>query len=307
MKNTNLKLVSLVGLLLCLSILSSCKDDENLGKGGLDTSSQPITYTSLTSEGNLTEEVLPELEYFAYRLKKGDMIGQLAIDYGVTEDTLISVNNIKATRNVWAGDCIKIPTIPGILYTVRNDGETIDSISQKYEINPSKCAKVNNYEQTVSLKAGTSLFLPDAELDWVTRQEINGDLFTRPIHSRKLYCISSNWGWRKNPFSGKRSFHGGIDMASNQGTTVYAALAGKVTKVGEDRIYGKFVEVAHHSGYKTLYAHLSKITCSRGQYVSTSTKLGEVGTTGMSTGNHLHFAIYKNGISQNPRLLVDKF
>ncbi|MCR5699393.1 MAG: M23 family metallopeptidase [Treponemataceae bacterium] len=286
-----------VGLIFSFS---SCSKDKD-GKGGLDTTTSPITYTELSNLENVEVE-LPELEYFAYRLKKGDMIGVLALEYGVTEDTLISVNNIRATRYVQAGDYIKIPTIPGILYTVRKDGETIESISKKYEINSDKCSKVNSYEQTVALTAGTQLFLPDAELDWVTRQEINGDLFIKPLKCR--YYISSPWGWRSNPFSGKRTFHGGIDMATSYGNLIYSALDGRVIKVGSNNVYGNYVMVQHHSGYTTLYAHMSKIRCKQGAYVQQGRSiLGEVGSTGMSTGNHLHFSIYKNGKSQNPQLL----
>ncbi|MGP1587756.1 MAG: peptidoglycan DD-metalloendopeptidase family protein [Treponemataceae bacterium] len=267
------------------------------GQGGLDSSEFPIEYEKVSDFENL-----PELEYSAYRIKKGDMIGVIALNHQISEDTLISVNNIKATRYVQAGDYIRIPSMSGILYTVRKDGETINSISNKYEIDPAKCSKVNSYNQSKALSAGTQLFLPDAKLDWVTRQEINGDLFTRPIHHGRYY-FSSNWGWRNNPFSGKRTFHGGIDMACAIGTPIYSALGGTVIRTGYNEVYGNFVEIVHHSGYKTLYGHMSRITCSRGQYVTTNTKIGEVGSTGISTGPHLHFGIYKNGKSQNPRLL----
>lgn len=306
MKRISLKFLALsvaTGAILCFSSCTNgLKTTDNMtGKGGLDSNSSPITYTELYSLSEDDVDV-SNIEYFAYRLKKGDMIGQLAIDYGVTEDTLISVNNIRATRYVQEGDYIKIPTIPGILYTVRTDGETIDTISKKYDIDSSKCAKINSYEQEVSLSAGTQLFLPDAELDWVTRQEINGDLFKKPLKCR--YYISSPWGWRSNPFSGKRTFHGGIDMATGYGNIIYPAMNGRVIKAGTNNVYGNYVIVQHHSGYTTLYGHMSKIRCREGQFVyQGTTPIGEVGSTGMSTGNHLHFAVYKNGKSQNPSLL----
>ena len=89
-------------------------------------------------------------------------------------------------------------------------------------------------------------------------------------------------------------------MAAPQGTPIYAALGGTVVATGWDNVYGKYVTVAHHSGYKTLYGHMSKITIKKGAYVTTSTKLGEVGSTGQSTGPHLHFTVYKNGTPINP-------
>ncbi|HZK19696.1 MAG TPA: M23 family metallopeptidase, partial [Treponemataceae bacterium] len=135
-------------------------------------------------------------------------------------------------------------------------------------------------------------------LDWVTRQEINGDLFIKPL--RSMYFCSSPYGWRNSPFTGKRSFHAGIDMACNKGTPVYPALAGTVTTAGWSTVYGNYVIVTHHSGYKTLYGHMSNIKAWRGRWVSTDTCLGYVGNTGMSTGPHLHFSIFKNGVSINP-------
>ena len=146
--------------------------------------------------------------------------------------------------------------------------------------------------------------MPDAELDWATRQEINGDLFKKPLHSR--YWLSSPYGWRDSPFStGKRTFHGGLDMATSQGTPVYPALDGKVTAVGFNSTYGNYVIISHHSGYKTLYAHMSTVNCKKGNFVYTNTMIGRVGSTGMSTGPHLHFTVYKNGKTVNPSLLLN--
>ncbi|WP_038177700.1 hypothetical protein, partial [Treponema pedis] len=74
---------------------------------------------------------------------------------------------------------------------------------------------VNNISDNNMLKAGAVVFLPDAKLDWITLQEINGDLFKIPIHGR--YRISSRYGWRRDPFTGLRSFHNGIDLATYKG------------------------------------------------------------------------------------------
>ena len=280
----------------------SCEKQETHGQGGYDTLSAPVSYDDiiLAEETSVYNE--PTLEYIVYRVKKDDYIGNIAKQYGVTEDTIISVNGVKQSRLIQIGDYFKIPSMPGIMYTVRADGETVESISAKYEIASDKTARVNSLEQKVALKAGTTLFLPDAKLDWVTRQEINGDLFTRPLH-RNNYYFSSYYGWRSNPFSGKRTFHGGIDMACSAGTPIYAALVGSVVRAGYDTVYGNFVEVSHHSGYKTLYAHMTEIRVKKGQSATTGTIIGTVGSTGLSTGNHLHFAVYKNGKSMDPRRL----
>ena len=157
---------------------------------------------------------------------------------------------------------------------------------------------VNNLEVGVPLPEGTALFVPDAVLDWVTRQEINGDLFKRPL--RGTYYFTSWFGWRNSPFTGARTYHNGIDMASYEGKSIYAALAGTVTTAGWSNTYGNYVIVTHHSGYKTLYGHMSQILVKKGQWVSTDTILGKVGNTGLSTGPHLHFTVFKNGVAINP-------
>ena len=246
----------------------------------------------------------PSLTYQTYRVKKGDMIGFIADRYNVTQDTIISVNAIKQSRLIQVGQFLKIPSMPGIIYTVRADGETPETIAEKYKVDAQKCAFVNSLAQDASLAPGTSLFVPDAELDWVTRQEINGDLFRKPLKAR--YWLSSPYGWRNSPINiGKRSFHGGIDMAVAKGTPIYPALDGKVTTAGYSPVYGNYVIITHHSGYKTLYGHMNRITCKKGNFVYTNTKIGEVGSTGQSTGPHLHFTIYKNGKTVNPMSLLN--
>ncbi|MBO5137041.1 MAG: M23 family metallopeptidase [Spirochaetaceae bacterium] len=305
-----LLLIGLIGAILFVPYFDKINHS---GQGGYETPVMPILSGSqaIGSISNLTQDyvVLEEDEdvsntglfYKAYRVKEGDMIGYIAEQFNVTQDTIISVNNIRQSRLIQIGQYLKIPSMPGILYTVREDGEQLSSIAEKYEISLEKCVAVNNIQSDISLREGTSLFLPDAELDWVTRQEINGDLFLRPLKGR--YYFSSYWGWRASPFTGKRTFHGGIDMAANTGTPVYAALHGTVVAAGWDNTYGNFVRVKHHSGYTTLYAHLSKISVKKGASVGTETKLGEVGSTGLSTGPHLHFSVYKNGVSVNPQNL----
>ncbi len=279
------------------------------GRGGFDSqTSTPLVESYLAESENLAQEADiyseedSELSYISYRIKKGDMIGFIAEEFGVTQDTIISVNNIHSSRLIQIGQYIKIPSMPGILYTVKNDGETVSTIAEKYKVDAEKCSRVNYLGLTEPLAAGKSLFVPHAELDWVTRQEINGDLFIKPIRSR--FYFTSYFGWRVNPFdASKRTYHNGIDMACPKGTNIYAALPGKVVQAGYSEIYGNYAIVAHHSGYKTLYGHMSETLVHAGMYVDTNTRIGRVGNTGMSTGPHLHFTVYKNGRPVNPAYL----
>ncbi len=270
------------------------------GQGGLETPGMPVVTEEVIE--NLTEEISvdedKEVTYFSYRVKKGDMISVIADRYNVTQDTIISVNNIRSSRLLQIGTYLKIPSKPGIIYTVRKDGETLTTIAEKYNVDVEKCAFVNNMSKEDSLSAGTMLFIEDAKLDWVTRQEINGDLFKKPI--KGWWYKSSSFGYRSSPFTGARSWHSGVDMASKQGTLIYAALPGTVTYAGYNNTYGYHVIIKHHSGYSTLYGHMSEMLVKKGQFVTHDSKIGRVGSTGLSTGPHLHFTVMKNGNPVNP-------
>ena len=125
-------------------------------------------------------------------------------------------------------------------------------------------------------------------------------LFIWPVTGR----VSSLYGNRRSPFTGRQQFHTGIDIVAPAGSAVRAAMSGRVSRVGYDSIYGNFVMINHHSGLQTLYAHLSRARVSQGAYVATGERIGDVGSTGLSTGPHLHFGVFRNGSTINPRELL---
>jgi len=276
------------------------------GQGGFETRGMPIVSdASIEGESDAVTAELADaadddgnVTYQVYRVRQGDMIGIIAENFGISQDTIISVNDVHSTRNLQIGTYLKIPSKSGILYTVKKDGETLDKIAEKYEVTVESCTAVNNIASDASFKAGEMIYVPGGKLSWAELQEINGDLFKKPIHAR--WYRSSSYGWRSSPFTGSRSYHSGIDMACPTGTWIYAALDGRVTSTGYSNVYGNYVIVSHHSGYRTLYAHMSAITAVKGQYVNASSKIGKVGSTGMSTGPHLHFTVYKNNKTVNP-------
>lgn len=286
----------IVGILALSFFYIGKGDTFEYGVGG--GASLPIELPDEQREQNVNKPLC----YYAYMVKQGDMVGSIAASYGVSQDAIISLNKLKNTRTLQIGQILKIPSIDGISYTVKQ-GDTPESIADKYNISLEKLADVNSITDN-TIEATSIIFLPDAKLDWATLQEINGDLFRKPLHSG--YYITSRYGWRDNPFlSGRRSFHNGMDMAAPKGTAVYAALNGHVIATGYSTTYGNYVMIRHHAGYRTLYGHLSSILTSNGSFVSTSTKIGTVGSTGMSTGPHLHFTVYRNGATINPAVVMN--
>jgi murein DD-endopeptidase MepM/ murein hydrolase activator NlpD len=130
-----------------------------------------------------------------------------------------------------------------------------------------------------------------------------GELCIYPIQSRE---ITSHYGMRKYPFTGALSFHTGIDIKANTGAPVKAAMDGTVAVVNNNWLYGQHILISHTNGYKTLYAHLSATSVKEGEKVAQGKKIGEVGSTGQSTGPHLHFGVYdKNGKLLNPLDLLN--
>ncbi len=112
--------------------------------------------------------------------------------------------------------------------------------------------------------------------------------------------VSSRFGLRIHPITGQKKTHTGIDIASNQGTAVYASDGGTVTLAGWNGGYGNCIMIDHGNGYVTLYGHLSSISVSKGQSVTQGATIGAVGSTGNSTGPHLHFEVLKDGTRIDP-------
>jgi murein DD-endopeptidase MepM/ murein hydrolase activator NlpD len=119
---------------------------------------------------------------------------------------------------------------------------------------------------------------------------------TRPTEGR----LTSAFGYRTSPFSGKREFHHGIDLATRRGTPILAPADGLVESVGWKYGYGRMVTIDHGYGLVTRYAHLHKAFVSPGDSVKTGQKIALVGNSGQSTGPHLHYEVHLNGVPQNP-------
>jgi murein DD-endopeptidase MepM/ murein hydrolase activator NlpD len=123
-----------------------------------------------------------------------------------------------------------------------------------------------------------------------------------PIHRPVVGSmrISSGYGNRRDPFTGGKAFHAGIDFPAPRGTAVLAAGEGEVTFVGQMSGYGNVVEITHGGGLVTRYGHLSAFLVKEGQLVKTGTPIAKVGSTGRSTGPHLHFEVRREDKTMDP-------
>lgn len=241
------------------------------------------------------------VSYETYTVKSGDTISSICLKYGLSNvGTLISVNNIKNVRALAAGQKLKIPNYDGIVYTVRS-GDTLEGLSVRYNVAVETMLDVNDMPSD-TVMPGNVLFIPGGKLDNETLQNALGNSFICPLSCS--YRISSYYGSRADPFTGVASNHTGIDLAVAKGTPIRASKGGTVITAGWSNTYGNYVIISHSGGYQTLYAHMTKYTVKKGQVVNQGELIGYVGSTGYSTGPHLHFSVYKNGNLVNPLTVV---
>jgi len=135
--------------------------------------------------------------------------------------------------------------------------------------------------------------LIDRKSEWDTRPTI------MPVKT-DAYWISSGFGWRESPFTGLREFHRGLDISAMRGTPIIAPADGIVISASKRYHIGKFIEIKHNDKYSTLYGHLLQHKVEKGQKVKRGDIIGLMGTTGMSTGYHLHYEVRKDSVSINP-------
>ena len=237
------------------------------------------------------------VSYQTYTVRSGDTLGGITKRFGLTNlSTLIDVNGITNARALHEGQKLRIPSVDGLMYTVAK-GNSLAGLSSKFNVPLEDLLDVNDLASQ-TLTVGQQLFIPGAKMDAAKLHEVLGDLFKIPI--TEAYRISSKFGWRPDPFTGVRSYHTGIDLACPEGTPIRAAMNGTVAFVGWSNVFGNYIIVNHPNGYQTLYGHLSASRVKKGQGVTQATVIGLVGSTGYSTGAHLHFTVYKNGRLVNP-------
>jgi murein DD-endopeptidase MepM/ murein hydrolase activator NlpD len=261
-------------------------------------------FSPLQTGGNPGDIPLDLTETFAwqeYRVNRGDSVEAIAKRFGLSLDAIIATNGIKnVRRGLQAGSKIRIPNMDGIPYTVRS-GDSYSKIAVAMQIPLEAILDANDIQSEV-ISAGTTLFIPGAKMPQEALREALGEAFVFPVRGRQ----TSPFGWRNDPFTGVRNYHAALDLAAPVGTPVRASGYGRVSAVGYNAIYGNFIIITHADGYQTMYGHLNKILAAKGAQVEQGKIIGQVGSTGRSTGAHLHFAVYKNGRAVNPLELLTK-
>jgi murein DD-endopeptidase MepM/ murein hydrolase activator NlpD len=229
-----------------------------------------------------------------YRVKRGDTLSGIAQDQQLDMGTLIASNGITNARRLREGEVLRIPNMDGIPHTVKA-GDSLASISASSSVPLQVILDVNDLQSDV-INPGSILFLPGARMPAEEILLALGESFIYPVRG----VLSSSYGWRIDPIAQIERFHSAIDLAAPLGSPVKAPLDGRVSRVAVNSVYGNYIIITHQGSYQTLYAHLSAVSVKQGDWVAQNSKIGEVGSTGYSTGPHLHFSVFRNNKAINP-------
>lgn len=233
-----------------------------------------------------------------YRLQLGDTVTSVALAHGLTVETLLSYNHIKSPRFLKAGQTLKLPNRDGLLIAL-DQATTLTAVAANYQVFPSLIVLANALPESTHELTG-EVFVPGAQVEPVALRKLLGENFFWPTKGGR---ISSYFGKRNDPFTGLLSSHSGVDIAIAYGSPVLASGDGVVTDTGYSPTLGNYIRIDQGQGFASVYGHLSVIQTRPGRRVLAGQQIGKVGSTGYSTGPHLHFSAYRWDRLINPMTL----
>jgi murein DD-endopeptidase MepM/ murein hydrolase activator NlpD len=263
------------------------------------------------------ENISERKEVIAYVVEEGDVLGNISQKFGLSLSSILWANNLSYRSTIRPGEELVIPPVDGVIYKVKS-GDSLGRIAKAYSADADKIMAFNVLEDANDLVIGEKLILPGGEppTPVVRRTAPVNQIFTAPSGSttssgsgvkekgsetgRGSMLWPTNWrvitqyyGWH----------HTGLDIDGDYGTDSIASCSGSVIRSGWFSGYGITVEIAcdgDWSGFTLRYAHHAKNYVGVGDYVTAGQSIAQTGTTGRSTGTHLHFEVIKSGKFQNP-------
>lgn len=234
-----------------------------------------------------------------YKVVDGDTISGIAEKFGVSVDSIIWSNSLADPNGLQIGDELLIPPVTGVLHKVAS-GDNLNDLALLYDVTPEAIAEFNALADPNSLQVGQLLVVPGGKLQMAraTATSRGGGAAT----VRTTASGSFRWpaGGSITQYFGENG-HTGLDLAGGAGSPIYAADGGVVvTALKLNYGYGWYLVIDHENGYRTLYGHLSAFYVDYGERVAKGTTIGAMGSTGLSTGPHLHFEMFRNGVQVNP-------
>lgn len=233
------------------------------------------------------------LHLYSYTVTKNDTLITIAARCSVSYDAIASLNRIASMQENLTGRNIILPTLPG-LYLPDKAKTTFENLLLS-SFDPDDPTILSFYVHDPEKR--TVHCIPDNGFDGTVRAFFLTPTFRFPLPQGVL---TSSFGMRKNPVTGNLVFHKGVDLAAPRGTPVQACADGTVTATGSDPVYGNYIILRHGGAKESLYGHLQSVKIVLHQQVKSGSIIGTVGSTGQSTGPHLHFEMHENGVPKNP-------
>ncbi|HPA25679.1 MAG TPA: M23 family metallopeptidase [bacterium] len=248
---------------------------------------------------NSNTQVRTEVE--EYIVQSGETVSTIAKKFNISVNTILWANNLSANSLIKPGNKLIILPVSGVLHQVKK-GDTLSALVKKYGVEVNKILASNQIISEEQISIGQNLIIPGGEIKKSTPASTNSlasNLRSKSNESKaggyiwptSARYITQYFGWR----------HNGLDIAGPLGTPIYAAKPGKVITAGwNSGGYGNYIILQHTDGTKTLYGHMTKLYVKAGNQVEQGETIGAMGSTGRSTGPHLHFEIIINGKRVNP-------
>lgn len=287
------------------------------GTGGVDpryieTFDPNASGISLDSLVNFRTDISdkPRSEIIDYEVQGGDTLSTIGKKFNISTDTIKWANNL-TSESIKPGQILKILPVTGVSHKVVS-GDTLDSVAKKYSAEKQAIVDFpfNDIGDDFRLSVGTVLIIPDGvppEVKNPPKPKITPQYIAQGVSSSPTFSAPAggNFSWPTSFVYISQYFawyHPGLDLPNPAAPPVRASDGGRVIVAGwpDNYGYGNRIVIDHGNGYQTLYAHLSNIYVSVGQSVSRGQTIGQMGSTGRSTGTHLHFEIHYKGVSLNP-------
>lgn len=253
----------------------------------------------------------PRSEIIEYEVQDGDTLSSIGQKFNVSQETIKWANDMESIDTIKPGQILKILPVTGVAHAVKS-GDTLESVAKKYEAESQAILDFpfNDVPDDFKLTIGQVLIVPEGippeskikptpKAQYIAKGPSSN--FNAPgggsfIWPTVTSGISQYFAW----------YHPALDLPNRNAPPIYAADGGKVAVAGwpDNYGYGNRVVIDHGNGYQTLYAHMSNIYVSVGQSVSRGQSVGKMGSTGRSTGTHLHFEIRYKGIAVNPLAIL---
>lgn len=241
----------------------------------------------------------PPPGFHRHVLESGETLSEVTSRYDIDLEALVGANpDLSSLDRLPVGVELLIPPGHGLLVTWE-PGDDLGALLRAHGAEPTEVLRRNRIHAPSDLEPGMLLWLPgvspDGALERLAKVRERENRYVWPVHGR----ITSYYG-RRNLGLGTSSFHRGMDVAAPSGTAIAAARSGTVSFAGWSGSYGYLVKIRHNGQDETWYAHQSQLHVSVGDWVEQGQTIGRVGSTGLSTGPHVHFEIRRNGQARDP-------